>query len=60
MVIALAAERRLKYKTPHIRIYLTPAVIYFSSVLLMGALLTVPNQTPLTAGFAFASKGPRG
>ena len=49
VVITLAAARRLKYKPPHIRIYLTPAVIYFSSVLMLGALLTVPNHTPLTA-----------
>jgi hypothetical protein len=60
VVIALAAERRLKYKTPHIRIYLTPAVIYFSSVLLMGALLTIPNQTPLTAVICICLEGAAG
>jgi hypothetical protein len=48
VVITLAAERGRK-EVPMIRIYLTPAVIYFSSVLLMGALLTIPNQTRLSA-----------
>jgi len=57
VVITLAAERGRK-ETESFRaqpnpqlahIYLTPAVIYFSSVLLMSALLTVPNQTRLTA-----------
>jgi hypothetical protein len=56
VVITFAAERRLKYATPHIRIYLTPAVIYFGSVLLMSTLLAVPNQTRLSASFASASK----
>jgi len=57
VVITLAAERRLKYTTPHIRIYLTPAVIYFSSVLLMGVLLTVPNHTRLTAVICVCVEG---
>jgi len=57
VVITLAAERRLKYATPHIRIYLTPAVIYFGSVLLMSALLAIPNQTPLTAVICVCLEG---
>jgi len=57
VVITLAAERRLKYTTPYIRIYLTPAVIYFSSVLLMSALLTVPNQTRATAVICICLEG---
>jgi hypothetical protein len=57
VVITLAAGRRLKYTTPHIRLYLTPAVIYFSSVLLMSALLTVPNQTRLTAVICICLEG---
>jgi len=48
VVIALAAERGRK-DTPRLRLYLTPVVIYFSSVLLMSALLTVPNQTRFSA-----------
>lgn len=48
VVIALAAERGRK-DTHSIRIYLTPTVIYFGSVLLISAVLTVPNQTLLSA-----------
>ena len=48
VVVTLAAERGRK-DAPRIRIYLTPAVIYFTSVLVMCALLTVPDQTRLAA-----------
>jgi len=48
VVITLAAERGRK-DAANIRIYLTPTVIYFGSVLLMSVLLTVPNQTRLSA-----------
>jgi hypothetical protein len=48
VLIALAVERGRK-DTHSIRIYLTPVVIYFSSVLVMSALLIVPNQTRLSA-----------
>ena len=48
VLITLAAERGRK-DTHSIRIYLTPVVIYFGSVLLMSALLIVPNQTRLSA-----------
>jgi len=57
VVITLAADRQHKYRAPHIRIYLTPAVIYFSSVLVMSALLTVPNQTRLTAVICICLEG---
>jgi hypothetical protein len=60
VVITLASERRLKYTAPHIRIYLTPPVIYFSSVLLVGALLAVPNQTRLTAVICICLAGTAG
>jgi len=56
VVITLAAERGRK-DTPSIRIYLTPAVIYFSSVLLLSALLSVPNQTRLTAVICICLEG---
>jgi hypothetical protein len=48
VVITLAAERRLA-DTANIRIYLTPTIIYFASVLFIAALLTFPNHTRLTA-----------
>ena len=56
VVITFAAERG-RGETSAIRIYLTPAVIYFSSVLLTSALLTVPNQTPLTAVICICLEG---
>ena len=56
VVITLAAERRRR-DTSAIQIYLTPAVIYFSSVLLTSALLTVPNQTRLTAVICICLEG---
>jgi hypothetical protein len=56
VVITLASERGRR-DTGAVRIYLTPAVIYFSSVLLMSALLTVPNQTRLTAAICICLEG---
>jgi hypothetical protein len=48
VMITVGAERRPKDRDK-IRVYMTPVVIYFSSVLSIAALLTVPNHTPLTA-----------
>jgi hypothetical protein len=48
VIVTFAAERRLK-EGGRIRIYLTPTVIYFASVLYLAALLTFPNHTRLTA-----------
>jgi hypothetical protein len=48
VLVTLAAERG-RSDAPRIKIYLTPAVIYFTSVLLMSALLTIPGHTQLTA-----------
>lgn len=59
VVITLAADRR-RTNTPRIRAYLTPAVIYLSSVLFMSALLTVPNQTRLTAVICICLEGVAG
>ena len=44
ITIAPGLGRKLASKS---RIYLTPAVIYLTSVLVMSALLTIPNQTQL-------------
>ena len=61
VVITLAAaESRWRKDTPKIRIYLTPTVICFSSVLLTCALLTVPNQTQLTAVICICLEGAAG
>jgi len=59
VVITLAAERGRK-DTGNIRIYLTPTVIYFSSVLLMSTLLTVPNHTRLSAIICICLEGTAG
>lgn len=59
VVITLGAARRRK-DTLSIRIYLTPAVIYFSSVLLLSALLIVPNQTPVSALVCICLEGVAG
>ena len=48
VVITLGAERR-RGDTFRIPIYLTPTVIYFAHVLFLGALLTFPSHTRLTA-----------
>ena len=46
ITIAPGLGRKLASKS---RIYLTPAVIYLTSVLVMSALLTIPNQTQLSS-----------
>ncbi len=47
VVITLGAER--KADSTKVPIYLTPTAIYFTSVLFLAALLTIPNHTRLTA-----------
>jgi hypothetical protein len=51
VVITLAAERRREEidVSKKIRVYLTPPVVYFGSVLGICALLAFPNHTRLTA-----------
>jgi membrane protein CcdC involved in cytochrome C biogenesis len=49
VVITLTAERRPHTEAKHIRIYLTPTVIYFASVLLLSGALTFPTQSRLSA-----------
>ena len=49
VIITLGAERSVKDGTAKIRMYLTPTVVYFASVLYLAALLTFPNHTRLTA-----------
>jgi hypothetical protein len=57
VVISLASERGRAADAPKIRIYLTPVVIYFCSVLFLSALLTIPNQTRLTAVICICLEG---
>jgi len=56
VVITLAAERR-QGDAAKIPIYLTPTVIYFASVLLLAAVLTIPNHTRLTATLCICLAG---
>ena len=50
VVIALAAQQGLSgaENAGKVRVYLTPTVVYFASVLVAGALLTFPNHTRLS------------
>jgi hypothetical protein len=57
VALSLASERRPKRDAFKIRVYLTPVVAYFSSVLFLAALLTIPNQTPVTAAACTCSVG---
>jgi hypothetical protein len=59
VVITLAAERRKGEVdvTSKIRVYLTPPVVYFGSVLGLAALLTFPNHTRLTAAVSICIVG---
>jgi hypothetical protein len=51
VVIALGAQQGVEQvdRAGKIRVYMTPTVVYFASVLILSALLTFPNHTPLTA-----------
>ncbi len=49
VVITFAAERMQPEDIAKIRLYLTPTVVYFASVLGIAALLTFPSHTRLTA-----------
>jgi len=44
VVITLAAQRRVE-DAKKIRVYLTPTVVHFTSILIVAALLTFPTQT---------------
>jgi hypothetical protein len=54
ITIAPGLGRKLASKS---RVYLTPAVIYLTSVLVMSALLTIPNQTQLSSVICICSMG---
>jgi uncharacterized membrane protein YidH (DUF202 family) len=59
VIITLAAERRVDEVegVAKIRMYLTPTVFYFASVLFLAALLTFPNHTRLTATLCICLAG---
>jgi len=62
VVITLAAERKVEgvEDTAKIRVYLTPTVVYFASVLGVAALLSFPNHTRLTATLCICLVGVAG
>ena len=57
VIITLGAERGVEDATVKIRMYLTPTVVYFASVLLLAALLSFPNHTRLTATLCICLAG---
>ena len=60
VVITLAAERTVQDGRAKIRMYLTPTVLYFATVLLLAALLTFPNHTRFTASLCICLVGVAG
>jgi hypothetical protein len=54
ITIAPGFGRKLASKST---VYLTPAVIYLSTVLIMSALLTIPNQTVLSSVLCICGMG---
>lgn len=60
VVISLATGDRNPKDAPKIRVYLTPVVIYFSSIVFIGLLLTMPAHTPATAGICVCLGGVAG
>lgn len=59
-VITFGAERIVEDRTARIRMYLTPTVLDFASVLLLAALLTFPNHTWFTASLCICLVGVAG
>jgi hypothetical protein len=60
VVITLASERtvgKVEEDAAKIRVYLTPTVVLFGSVLGVAALLTFPNHTRLTAFLCICLSG---
>lgn len=60
VVISLAVERQPPIEVKRIRIYLTPTVIYFASVLLLSSALTFPTQSRLSATLCCCCLGAAG
>ena len=60
VVITLAAERAQAKETSKIRLYLTPTVVYFGSVLCLAAVLTFPTQSRLSAAVCCSVAGTAG
>jgi hypothetical protein len=59
VVIALMSESR-RVNPAAVRAYVTPTVVYFSSVLALSAFLTIPHQGPSSLGIGFLVGGAAG
>jgi hypothetical protein len=59
VVIALGAQQGFEElgDAGKIRVYMTPTVVYFASILILSALLIFPNHTPLTAALCATLSG---
>jgi hypothetical protein len=57
ITIAQSLGRKLG---PRSRVYLTPAVLYLTSVLLMSAVLAIPNQSRISAAICICFMGSGG
>jgi hypothetical protein len=62
VIIALGAQQGVNQvdEVPKIRVYMTPTAIYFASVLILGALLSFPNHTAVTATICTVLSGAGG
>jgi hypothetical protein len=56
VVIALRAERGSQ-AIEEVEAYATPTVVHFTTVVILGGIITVPEQTELSLGLCFAAAG---
>lgn len=56
VVIALRAERGSQV-IEEVEAYATPTVVHFTTVVILGGILTVPEQTELSLGLCLAAAG---
>jgi hypothetical protein len=56
VVIARRAERRSQ-AIEEVEAYATPTVVHFTTVVILGGIITVPEQTELSLGLCFAAAG---
>lgn len=60
VVMTLAAERQPASEARRISVYMTPTVVYFASVLLLAAALTIPTQSRLSVALCCCGEGAGG
>src|SRR2546428_10648627 len=57
VVIALGAEAKVLGGEPEMRAFGTPTIVHFCVVLLPGAILSTPGQTPASLGLCLSACG---